>query len=150
MWDKSKAFRKPYICRKGVSKTLSRAAKFHQDPPLPRIALVMTGHLKVTSLFLMELILLWGPQRRELHTGLISLRKHRPSGSICTLPHHTFQAPGLFYQRPALNELEDGGQRAEERIVQVGALCVNKDPGSSDESLSFVPHRAKSEDWPYL
>lgn len=27
-----------------------------------------------------------------------------------------------------LNELEDGGQQAEERIVQAEALCANKDP----------------------
>lgn len=106
-------------------------AKFICDPALffsfSDPYLLMITLLKVNSIFLMKHILLWGPWRRHLHTGLISLRELRPLTEGTAPGQATFRPHWSFHQHPALNELENGGQR-EERKKGRGGETTNVGP----------------------
>lgn len=102
--------------------------KFKRDQALPRIAPLVTRHLKVTSLLLNEA----HPSLRSWETRTPH-RLNQPEEASALWKHLHSAVPRLqahrsFFQQPALNELQDGG--GGEWTGGGGgtwSLCANKD-----------------------
>lgn len=104
--------------------------KFNRDQALPRIAPLVTRHLKVTSLLLNEA----HPSLRSSETRTPH-RLNQPEEASPLCKHLLSAVPRLqahrsFFQQPALNELQGGRRRGEREWgggLQAQALCANKD-----------------------